>query len=88
MSTDVWNGLSAEEQALVADEGLKLEEQRFVVAEEEQKHFEAELAASGIEVYEFSQEELTAMQQKVKTEVWPEIKDEFGADLFDSVVVQ
>ena len=88
MSTDVWNGLSAEEQALVADEGLKLEEQRFVVAEEEQKHFEEELAASGIEVYEFSQEELTAMQQKVKEEVWPEIKDEFGADLFDSVVVQ
>lgn len=88
MSTDVWNTLSDEEKALVTEEGKKLEEQRFIVAEEEQKHFEEELAASGIEIYEFSPEELSAMQDVVKAEVWPEIKDEFGAELFDSVVSQ
>ncbi len=88
MSTDVWNELSAEEQALVVEEGKQLEEQRFVVAEEEQQQFEEKLAAEGIVVYEFTTEELSAMQEKVKTEVWPIIKDEFGAELFDSVVNQ
>lgn len=86
MSTDVWNKLSVEEQNLVMDAGKALEEERFVVAEEEQKNFEKDLAANGIEIIEFSNDELVAMRNLVKTEVWPQIKDEFGAELFDSVV--
>ena len=37
-------------------------------------------------VYDFSDEELAAIKDKIEKEVWPEIKDEFGAELFDSIV--
>ncbi len=88
MNLDLWNELSAEEQALLESEGVKFEENRYAVAEEEQEQNEAMLADLGIVVYDFSDEELAAMKAKIQTEVWPLIKDEFGADLFDKVVGQ
>jgi TRAP-type C4-dicarboxylate transport system substrate-binding protein len=59
---------------------------RYEVAEKDQKSYEEKLAEAGIKVYEFSQEELSAMAKKAREEVWPKLKDEFGAELFDSII--
>lgn len=86
MSLDIWNELTAEEQELVMNSSVNLENDRYVVAEEEQAQYEQDLRDLGIVVYEFTDEELAAMKTKIQEEVWPDIKDEFGAELFDSIV--
>lgn len=85
MSMDVWNGLSAEEQAAVVASAEKMEADRWAVAEDETKEFEQKLKDLGITFYDFTDEELKGFADKVRAEVWPEIKDEYGAELFDEI---
>ena len=86
MSMDVWDGLSQDEKDLVMSSSIEFEENRYSVAEQEQAEFEQKLRDFGVVVYDFTDEELAAMKEKVVNEVWPEIKDEFGVELFDSIV--
>jgi len=37
-------------------------------------------------VYEFTDEELATFAKKVREEVWPVIKEDFGEELFNAVV--
>ena len=86
MSIDTWNELSQDEKDLVMKSSIEFEEKRFEVAEAEQDDFVQQLKDLGVVVYDFSEEELAAIKDKIEKEVWPEIKDEFGAELFDSIV--
>lgn len=85
MSLDIWNDLSDEEKKIIEDMGRKFEEERFKVAQQDQKKFEEKLKEEGIEVIEFTDEELNGFAKKVRDTVWPQIKDEYGAQLFDKV---
>lgn len=86
MNRDLWDSLSDEQKKAIQDASAKFEEMRYEVAEKDQKSYEEKLAEAGIKVYEFSQEELSAMAKKAREEVWPKLKDEFGAELFDSII--
>jgi TRAP-type C4-dicarboxylate transport system substrate-binding protein len=86
MSLDTWDDLSQAEQDLVMGSSVDFETARYAVAEDEQAMFEQELRDLGIVVYDFTDAELAVMKTKIQEEVWPEIKDEFGAELFDSIV--
>ncbi|QEK11492.1 C4-dicarboxylate ABC transporter [Crassaminicella thermophila] len=85
LSMDVWNDLSDEEKKIVMDAALKMEENRYAQAEAEEKEFIEKLKEHGVTIIEFSKEEIDAIANKVKEEVWPKIKDEYGAEFFDSV---
>lgn len=86
MNKEVYDGLSDENKKLIEEASIKFEADRFEVAEKDQKNYEKKLAEAGINVYEFSQDELDAMAAKARKEVWPKIRAEFGEELFDSVV--
>ena len=66
----------------------KFEESRYAVAESEENEFIDKLKANGTIVIDFTDEELAAFAAKIEKEVWPVIKDEYGAEFFDSVVGQ
>ena len=85
MNMDVWNEMSDEEKAIVADAALKFEEERWKTAPEEEQKYVDLLKEAGAIVIEYSDEEYKAMADKVRTEVWPNIKDEYGAELFDQL---
>ncbi len=85
MSMDVWNELSAEEQEAVMAAAEKMEMDRWAVAEDETAEFMKGLADNGTVIYDFTDEELAGFAEKVRAEVWPEIKDEYGAELFDEI---
>lgn len=78
ISNDVWKKLSADEQKIMQDAADAFEKARYAVAEAEQKEFEDKLRANGTEVVEFTKEELNRIAEKVKKEVWPVIKGDFG----------
>ncbi|PAB59640.1 TRAP transporter substrate-binding protein DctP [Anaeromicrobium sediminis] len=86
MNMETWEGLSDEQKKTIEDASAKFESTRYELAEKDQKGYEAKLAEAGVNVYEFTQEELTAMAEKARAEVWPKLKDEFGAELFDAII--
>jgi TRAP-type C4-dicarboxylate transport system substrate-binding protein len=85
MSMDVWNDISVEEQEAIMATAGNMETARWAVAEEETAEFEQGLKDAGAVFYEFTDEELAGFAEKVRAEVWPEIKDEYGVELFDEV---
>jgi TRAP-type C4-dicarboxylate transport system substrate-binding protein len=85
MNLELWNSLSENEKKIIEEAGLKFEERRFSVAEEDQKKFEDKLRDKGIVVYEFTDEELETMATKSREEVWPEVQKRFGTEIFDII---
>lgn len=85
MSMDVWNDLSDEEKAVVEAAALKFEDDRWSLAPEEEQKYVEMLEANGAKIITFTDAEYAAMADKVRAEVWPEIKAEYGAELFDSI---
>ncbi len=85
INLDLWNELTDEEKGIIEEIGLNFEQERYKLAEQDEKEYENKLKEAGITVYEFTDEELAAMAKKARETVWPEIREDFGAELFDSI---
>ncbi|WZL72315.1 TRAP transporter substrate-binding protein DctP [Clostridiaceae bacterium 35-E11] len=81
----VWEKLTPEEQNALQEAAKFMEEKRFEKAEAMEKEYENKLKELGIEVLEFSDEELSQFAKKARETVWPVIKSDFGEELFDSI---
>lgn len=85
VSLDAYKKLSAADKKVFDDAGLAMEKARFAVAANETAEYEKNLEKNGTKVVQFSPAELKAIADKVKTAVWPQIKGDYGVELFDSV---
>ncbi|RQD71912.1 MAG: C4-dicarboxylate ABC transporter [Tindallia sp. MSAO_Bac2] len=88
MSMEAWNSLTEEEKAIFEEAAERFESERWEQAPGEEAEYERLLEEHGAEIIEFTDEELQAMADKVRAEVWPEIEDEYGAELFRTVTGQ
>ena len=73
---------------IIQEAANALEEKRFNEAEAETADYESKMEEEGITVIRFTDEELARFAEKHREEVWPEVKDDFDAELFDRVVGQ
>lgn len=85
MSMDTWNKLTEDEKAVIEAAALKFEQDRWAAAPTEEQEYVDLLKEAGAIVIEFTDEEYHAMAEKVRAEVWPQIKEEYGAELFDQL---
>ncbi|MEL7648703.1 MAG: TRAP transporter substrate-binding protein DctP [Sedimentibacter sp.] len=85
MNLELWNKLSPEEQKIIQETAKALEQKRFSEAEAEEDEYKSKLEAAGITVIKFTDEELKAFAVKCRENVWPKIKADFGAELFDKI---
>ena len=86
MNKETLNKLSANQQKVLQDAAKAMETKRFGDAEQQEKEFENKLQENGVEIIQFTDEELAAFAKLIREDVWPKIKDEFGAEIFDSIV--
>jgi TRAP-type transport system periplasmic protein len=84
VNQDVWNKLSEADQESVLKVARELENSAFKQAEEEDKKYDELIEGEGIEVYDFTDEEIKAYADKVRKEVWPKIEDQYG-DVFKEI---
>lgn len=84
VNQDVWNKLSESDQDSVLEIAHELENNAFKQAEEEDKKYDELMKEEGINVYDFTDEEIKAYADKVRKDVWPEIEGEYG-DIFEEV---
>ncbi|MEA4848082.1 MAG: TRAP transporter substrate-binding protein DctP [Clostridiaceae bacterium] len=85
VNKEKYESLPDDEQKALLEAAQALEKKRFTEAEEQEKEYEDKLAALGITIVEFSDEELAAFAKKCREKVWPEIKGDFGEGLFETV---
>lgn len=85
MNLEVWNSLSAEEQEVIQTAAKALEDKRFAEAEAETAEYEAKLEEAGITIIRFTDEQLANFAKISREKVWPQIKADFGEELFDEV---
>ncbi|MFG6116041.1 TRAP transporter substrate-binding protein DctP [Halobacillus sp. MO56] len=85
ISNDTWENLTKEEQEIFQNTAKELAEKRFASAEQETEDYEQKLRDEGIEVIEYTDEELENFAKQVRENVWPELKKEYGEELFNRV---
>lgn len=84
VNQDVWNKLSEADQESILHIAKEFEKNAFQQAEEEDKKYDELMEKEGIEVYDFTDEEIKAYADKVRKEVWPKIEGEYG-EIFSEV---
>ncbi|WP_282173268.1 TRAP transporter substrate-binding protein DctP [Cytobacillus firmus] len=84
VNQEIWNKLSKADQDSVLKIAQEFENSAFKQAEEEDKKYDELIEGEGIEVYDFTDEEIKAYADKVRKEVWPKIEDQYG-DIFEEV---
>lgn len=86
MNAETFSDLPEDLQKVVLDAAAEFEARRVVEAEKDQAANEQRLADYGIEVVRLSNEELAAIGNKVRAEVWPEMKKDLGEDWATAVL--
>lgn len=85
MNKSLWDSLSAEEQDMLEKAGMEMEDARWAAAPSETKGYEEQLEGIGVKIIPFSDSDRAGLAKKIRSEVWPQIKAEYGAELFDSL---
>ncbi|SFB02075.1 TRAP-type C4-dicarboxylate transport system, substrate-binding protein [Lentibacillus halodurans] len=86
VNKDLFDGLSEEDQKAIQEASNVLTEESFDVAEENEKMYREKMEEEGIEVYEFTDEELTTLAEKARENVWPEAEETIGRELLDKLI--
>ena len=82
MNRDLWDSLSAADQAAVREAAVEVMDARFPVAEESDNAYMRELEAAGIEVVTLDAAQAAQFAAVARRDVWPDIKDEIGDELY------
>jgi TRAP-type C4-dicarboxylate transport system substrate-binding protein len=85
MNLELWNSLTPQQQQIISSRVRDMEARRFLVAEQDEQAALSTLEELGVTVYDLSTPEYKAMRQKVRQEVWPELREDIGPS-FDEVV--
>lgn len=81
ISNESFNALDEEDQTALRDAAKAFEEQRWVIAEEDQAKNEQRLADElGTNIVELTDAQLATMAEKVRAEVWPEVLEDVGVE--------
>lgn len=87
ISNESFAGLSDEDQAALMEQAAAFEATRWEVAETDQGRNEQKLVDElGATVVALSEDELAAMAAKVRTDVWPVVLEDVGADWGQSIL--
>ncbi len=85
INKDIWDKMSPEDQEIVQSIANQVEKLAFDQAEKEDKKYDELFIQDGIEVYDFTDEEIKAYADKIRREVWPKIEAEYGKEIFDRI---
>jgi len=77
----LWDGLSAPDKAILSEVADVVMKEQAIAAENDENEFKKKLEASGVKVYEVSQEEWEESAKAVREKAWPRIENELLGSL-------
>ncbi len=78
INTDTFNSLNESQQKALVEAAHKLEDDRWAIAPTETEEYEKKLVEYGIEMIDFTDEELNAFYEKCQETVWPQLTELYG----------
>lgn len=85
MNGKTFNSLTSEDQKIIEDAFAEQAEKSTTLAEEEDAMYMEKLKELGIEVIEFSDEELKDIAEEVRTKSWPKLEENLTKELLDGI---
>ena len=85
IGTKAWENLNAEQQEVMTKAFANASRKSFDLSEQVDKEYMGKLGENGIEVIALSDEELNAIADHVRTEVWPALESKFGKELLEQL---
>lgn len=86
ISAETWKKMSPSQQEAITAAAKEMETKRFVEAEKQEKEYEDKLVEAGVEIINFTDEELSNFAKVIREKVWPATKADFNEEFFDSIV--
>ena len=84
MNNASWEKLTAKEQKVFLKAVANMEETRYQIAEDQEKESIENLRQRGVNIIDLSENELKTMQEKIRKNVWPIIRNQIGPE-FDKL---
>lgn len=85
MNNKLFESLSAEDQKIIADVFLEESLNSIETCKAEDEMYMTKMKEAGIEVIEFSPEELAANSAHVRSVTWPKLEERFGKEIMDGL---
>lgn len=85
MNKDLWESFTEEEKEIISEEGLNFTTNGLKVAEEEDAQALKDLEEEGINVEEYSSEELDEFSEYIREKVWPQSEDIIEKETLDKI---
>jgi TRAP-type transport system periplasmic protein len=86
MNKELWDSLSADDQAILTASADAVMAEQAVAAEQDEKDFMEKLTAAGVKVYEVSDAEWQISAKAVRKNAWPVIENELlGSELMGKI---
>lgn len=86
MNLDLWDSLTDEEKSVLQDTGENFTLNMINKAEETDEKYIKKLKEEGIEVIEYTAEEIKSFSDHIREKVWPQSKDVVGQDIIESLL--
>lgn len=86
MNERLWEELSDDHKEVIETAANNLSENSFEVAEESEQEHIQRMIDEGIEVVEFTEEEMEVFVEYAKEVTWPKLKDSLGEDVIDRLL--
>lgn len=86
MNLEKFEGLTPVDQKIIEDAFREQCDASFEIAEQEDRKYLDLLKNQGIEVVEFTADELDAIAKDVRANVWPQLTDKYPQELMDGIV--
>lgn len=85
MSGKIYDELSPEDQEIIIEAVTRQSNNSYTQVKEEDEKYRGLLREEGIEVIEFTEEELKAMAEDIRENAWPLVEDKFGKEFMDGL---
>lgn len=85
MNSDSFNSLSPEFQDAIRESAEQVSNEQFVAVEAADEASLQKMRDMGVTVVTYDKEQLQAIADKVRSQVWPEIKDELGDETYEAL---
>jgi TRAP-type transport system periplasmic protein len=85
ISDSLWKELSEEDQKLIQSVATDTMNESFEIAAKNEQSYRDKMAEEGIDVTEFSAEELTKLAELTRTNTWPKLEEEYGKDVIQKI---
>lgn len=86
INKDLFDGMTDEEREAVETLAQEMLRKSLETAENDDKEFREKLAEEGIEVIEYTEEELSELAAKVKNTTWPQLKQTIGEEIMNELM--